>query len=117
MEVGFQKSLQLFVANGYYVFENKIYVDLPDVLGGKPDCVNSPLPRFFARARCPLFWRPPELQWSRCTVETRGVFKHNISNSSFSSTFSFLFIFIFIFLTISRVWLLGRICNGYIMVV
>ena len=43
MEGGFQKSLQLFVANRYCVFENDICVDLPDVLGGKPDCANSPL--------------------------------------------------------------------------
>ena len=79
MEGGFQKSLQLFVAYGYCVFEHDICVDLPDVLNGKPDyanaplleflagaCVdrpevldgkpcyaNSPLPEFFARARCP----------------------------------------------------------------
>ena len=53
MEVGFQKSLQLFVANGYYVFENDICVDLPDVIGGKPNCVNSPLLGFFAMTRCP----------------------------------------------------------------
>ena len=53
MEGGFQKSLQLFVANGYYVFENDICVDLLGVLGGKPDCANSPFPRFFARAKCP----------------------------------------------------------------
>ena len=58
MKVGFQKSLQLFVANGYCVFENDICVDLPDVLGGKPDCANSPLPAFFARARCPPILAP-----------------------------------------------------------
>ena len=52
------KSLQLFVANGYCVFENEICVDLPDVLGGKPDCVNSPLSRFFTRARCPPVLAP-----------------------------------------------------------
>ena len=54
MEGGFQKSLQLFVANGYRVFENDICVNLLDVLGGKPDCANSPLPGFFTRVRCPL---------------------------------------------------------------
>ena len=43
MEVGFQKFLQLFVANGYFVFENDICVDLPYVLGVEPDCANSPL--------------------------------------------------------------------------
>ena len=52
MEVGFQKYLQLFVTNGYCVLEN-ICVDLPDAPGGKPDCANSPLSGFFARARCP----------------------------------------------------------------
>ena len=58
MEVGFQKSLQLFVANGYCVFENDICVDVPDVPSGKPDCANSPLSGFFARARCPLVLAP-----------------------------------------------------------
>ena len=53
MEVGFQKSLRLFVTNGYCVFENDICVDLPDVLGGELDRANSPFSRFFARARCP----------------------------------------------------------------
>ena len=52
MEGGFQKSLQLFVANGYYVFEDDIYVDLPDVLDWKPDYANSPILEFFAKARC-----------------------------------------------------------------
>ena len=58
MEGGFQKSLQLFVANGYCVFEDDIYVDLPDVLDRKLDYANSPLPEFFARARCPLILAP-----------------------------------------------------------
>ena len=58
MEGGFQKSLQLFVANGYYVFENNICIDLPDVLGGKPDCDNSPFLGFFARVRCPSVLAP-----------------------------------------------------------
>ena len=58
MEVSFQKSLQLFVANGYCVFENDICVDLPYVLSGIPDCANSPLPRFFAKARCPPVLAP-----------------------------------------------------------
>ena len=52
MEGGFQKSLQLFVANGYCEFEDNIRVNLPNVLDGKPDYANSPLPKFFARARC-----------------------------------------------------------------
>ena len=54
MEGGFQKSLQLFVANGYCMFENDICVDLLDILGGKPSCANSPFPEFFTRARCLL---------------------------------------------------------------
>ena len=58
MKGGFQKSLQLFVANGYCVFEDDIYVDLPDVLYGKPGHVNSPLPEVFARARCPPVLTP-----------------------------------------------------------
>ena len=58
MEGGFQKSLQLFVANGYCVFENDICVDLPDVLGGKPGCANSPILGFFTRARFPLILAP-----------------------------------------------------------
>ena len=53
MKGGFQKYIQLFVTNGYCVFENDIRVDLPDVLDGKPDYANSPLLEFFARARCP----------------------------------------------------------------
>ena len=58
MEGGFQKSLQLFVANGYCVFEDDIRVDRPDVLDGKPDYANSPLPEFFARARFPPILAP-----------------------------------------------------------
>ena len=68
MEVGFQKSLKLFVANGYYVFENDICVDLLDVPGGKPDCVNSPISWFFTRVGAPLSWRPPESQRSRYPI-------------------------------------------------
>ena len=49
MERGFQKSLQLFVTYGYCVFEHDIYVDLPDVLNGKPDYANAHLSEFFAR--------------------------------------------------------------------
>ena len=57
MEVGFHKSLQLFVANGYCVFENNICV-YPDVLSGEPYCANSPLPGFFVKARCPPVLAP-----------------------------------------------------------
>ena len=55
----------------------------------------------------PLSWHLLESQRSRCMTERRGVFKHNISDSSFSSTFFFF--------AINLVWLLGRICNGSIM--
>ena len=58
MEGGFQKSLQLFVANGYCVLEDDICVDLPDVLYGKHDHANSPLLEFFVRARCPPVLAP-----------------------------------------------------------
>ena len=58
MEGGFQKSLQLFVANGYCVFEDDIDVDLPYVLDRKHDYANSPIPEFFARARCPPVLAP-----------------------------------------------------------
>ena len=34
------------------MFENDICVDLPDVLGRKPDCANTSLLGCFARARC-----------------------------------------------------------------
>ena len=50
MEGGFQKSLQLFVAYEYCVFEHDIYVDQPNVLDEKPDCANAPLSEFVARA-------------------------------------------------------------------
>ena len=40
------------------MFENDICVDLSDIQGGKPDYANSPLPRFFARARCPPVLAP-----------------------------------------------------------
>ena len=58
MDERFHKSLQLFVANGYCVFEKDIYVDQPDVLSGKPYYVNSSLPEFFAKARCPPVLAP-----------------------------------------------------------
>ena len=41
MDGGFHKSLQLFVAYGYCVFEHDICVDLPNVLDGKPDYANA----------------------------------------------------------------------------
>ena len=100
MEGGFQKSLQLLVANGYCVFEDDICVNLSSVLDGNPNYANVPLAElfarpcvgqpevldrgldyatallseFFARAGCPAVLAP----YGVPTVETRGVFKHNI---------------------------------------
>ena len=48
MEGGFQKSLQLFVVNGYCVFEDDICVDLSGVLDGKPNYANVPFSGLFA---------------------------------------------------------------------
>ena len=45
------------------MFENDIWVDLLDVLSGKPDCANSLILEFFAKARC-----PPVLAPSRVVV-------------------------------------------------
>ena len=59
MKGGFQKSVQLFVANGYCVFEDDICVDLPDILNGKPNFANSPVPEFFARDQSPPPPPPP----------------------------------------------------------
>ena len=47
MEGDFQKSVQLFVANGYCVFENDVCVDLSGVLYGKPNYANVPFSKFF----------------------------------------------------------------------
>ena len=49
MEGGFQKSLQLFVVNGYYVFEEDICIDVSGVLDGKPNYANVPFLGLFAR--------------------------------------------------------------------
>ena len=48
MKGGFQKSLQLFVTNGYCVFEDDACVYLSSVLDGKPNYANVP----FFRALC-----------------------------------------------------------------
>ena len=48
MEGGFQKSLQLFIANGYCVFEDGVCVDLSGVLDGKPNYANVPFSELFA---------------------------------------------------------------------
>ena len=47
MEGGFQKSLRLFVANGYCVFEDDICINLSGVLDEKPNYVNVPFSKLF----------------------------------------------------------------------
>ena len=47
LEEDFQKSLQLFVINGYCVFENDVCVDLSGVLDGKPNYANAPFSELF----------------------------------------------------------------------
>ena len=49
MEGGFQKSLQLFVTNGYCVFKDDVCVDLSGVLDGKPNYANVPILELFAK--------------------------------------------------------------------
>ena len=84
MEGGFQNSLQLFVVNGYCVFEDDVSVDLSGVLDSRPNyanvtfsklfvgpCVDRPevmdeghdystalLLEFYAEARCPPVQAP-----------------------------------------------------------
>ena len=53
MEGGFKKSLQLFIVNVYFVFENDVCVDLSGVLDGRPNYANITFPSLWARARCP----------------------------------------------------------------
>ena len=47
MERGFQKSPQLFVANGCCVFEDNFYVNLSGVLDGNPNYANVPFTELF----------------------------------------------------------------------
>ena len=49
MEGGFQRSLQLFVVNGYCVFEDDVCVDLSSVLDGRPNHANVTFSRLFVR--------------------------------------------------------------------
>ena len=114
MEGGFQRSLQLFVVNGYCVFEDDVCADLSGVLDRKPNYANAPFSGLFVGpcmdrsevmdeglimllpffqssvivVGAPLSWRLPGLQRSRCKVVRRGDFDHNISDSSFSLIFS-----------------------------
>ena len=44
----FQKSLQLFVAYGYYVFEDGVCVDPSNVLNGRPNYANITFSELFA---------------------------------------------------------------------
>ena len=114
MEGGFQKSLQLFVANGYYEFEDDIRVDLLDVLDGKPDYANSPLPDFFVRV--PPY---PGALHSCCSqgVWLRGGESSNIIFQTFLFLRLSLFFSFFFLLIIRLIGLLGHIYNGSIMVV
>ena len=48
MEGGFQRSLQLFVVNGYRVFEDDVYVDLSGVLDERPNNANITFSGLFA---------------------------------------------------------------------
>ena len=48
------------------------------------------------RLGAPLSKCPSESQRSRCIAEKSGVFKHNISDSSFSSNFSYSFSYFFL---------------------
>ena len=47
MEGGFQKFLQLFVANEYCVFENNVCVDLSGVLDGRLNYANITFSKLF----------------------------------------------------------------------
>ena len=47
MEGGFQKSLQLFIVNGYCVFEDDVCVDLSGVLDGRPNYANITFSELF----------------------------------------------------------------------
>ena len=70
MEGGFQKSLQLFVANEYCVFKDDACADLSGVLDGKPnyayssfsdegpDYATALLSEFCARAKYPPMLAP-----------------------------------------------------------
>ena len=49
MEGGFQKSLQLFIVNGYCVFEEDVSVDLSGVLDSKPNYANVTFSMLFVR--------------------------------------------------------------------
>ena len=60
MEGGFQKSLQLFVTNGYCVFEDDVCVDLSSVVDGKPNYANVPFLELFVG---------PCLDWPKVMAE------------------------------------------------
>ena len=48
MEGSFQRSLQLFVVNGHYVFEDDVCVDPSGVLDRRPNYTNITFSGFFA---------------------------------------------------------------------
>ena len=121
----FQKSLQLFSAYGYCVFEDNVSVDPSGVLDGRPNyadiifselfvgsCVDRPevmdegpdyatalLSEFCTRARFLIgLWQP------RCKAERKGDFKQDGVDSSVSlifpsssSSFFHLLFFFFLF--------------------
>ena len=49
MKGGFQRPLQLFVVNGYCVFEDDVCVDLSGVLNERPNCANITFLGLFVR--------------------------------------------------------------------
>ena len=111
MEGGFQKSLQLFVANRYCVFEDDVCVYLLDVLDGKSDYTNVPFSKLFARARCP----PILVPFRVVVIKVYGC--EEILQAKRLRHFLSLFCFVFFFLSVSSVWFLESICNGSILVV
>ena len=100
MEGDFQKSLQLFVTNGYCVFEDNVCVDLSGVLDGKLDYINVPFSMLFARARClcgpyPIHW-PTRLAVNRKKkrVDFRALENPSPVRNGFVWSRHLLFIFI-----------------------
>ena len=75
MEGGFQKSLQLFVTNGYCVFEDDICVDLSSVLDGKPNYSNVPLSKLFSR---PCVYRPEVLDGGGALIMLLSFFRSSL---------------------------------------
>ena len=49
MEGGFQRSLRIFITNGYCVFEDDVCIDPSGVLEGRPNYANVTFSGLFAR--------------------------------------------------------------------